>query len=432
MATTANDKVIFTRTFNREGGDKNDSFYIRFEGEENSPLAAVQPIAMSISEAFSFATPIITITFNDGVGAYFNMIKMDVEYTYYLDMGGTKFKSTRIPLKIAKIQLKNLVGGKSTQVSFKVTLVHKGWSELLNVRHNRGFDEMLYSDMVKKLVDESGYKSVKIHPSKGSYNAIQPHWTNLVMLKWIQDRAVPAKFDDHYEFGCNIDGDFFFSSMSDIVTDKKSEIMNKQIPVLNLGGYADNEMMREKDITKNYNIPNHFYDFNATEHYMDTVINGGGGVVGMHYDFKKDEFVTKPHKVSSSSSLQLSDFTSIKQAHEASMMRIYAGNDIASSNICKSFVSSVALSMNQFQIVTEGTINAHIGGVVELIIRNDKQIYKSPYSTLHSGFYVIASVSHVVTMSEGNKFNTVINLARSGINGKDLKGYVKTKSGKFA
>lgn len=429
---SSTDKVIFKREFNRTGGDKTDSFFVQLETEVESPLSSVQPVAISISEAFSFATPIITVTFNDGNGVYFNMIKLDTEHTYYLNMGGTKLKSTRIPLKIAKIQLKNMVGGKSTQVSFKITFVHTGWSELLNKRHNRGFVDKTYSEIVEEMMKESKYKSIKTSPSKGKHSAIQPHWTNIAMLKWIQDRAVSAKFDDHFEFGCTINGDFFFSTISDMVTDQKSDIMSKNIPSLHLGSYSENEPKREKDLTENFNVPNFFTDFTSTEYYMDTAINGGGGTESMAWDFIKGEFVREEIKQSEMNSLMLSDVSSLKTIHEGSKMRVYCGNDkINASAIGKGIVSSVSTSGQQFQITTDGSINIHIGQVVELLISNDKSIYKSPYSMLHSGFFIIASVTHTVLLGDTNKFMSTISLSRSGINGKDLKGYVKTKGGKI-
>lgn len=429
---SSTDKVIFKREFNRTGGDNPDSFFVQLETEVESPLSSVQPVAMSISEAFSFATPIITVTFNDGNGVYFNMIKLDTEHTYFLNMGGTKLKSTRIPLKIAKIQLKNMVGGKSTQVSFKITFVHSGWNELLNTRHNRGFANKSYSDIVKEIMSESGYKSITTAKSKGTFNAIQPHWTNIAFLKWIQDRAISAKFDDHFEFGCNVNGDFFFSTISDMVDKQKPDIMSKNIPTLHLGSYSDSEVKREKDLTENFNVPNFFTDFNATEHYLDTAINGGGGVSAMVWDFESGKFIKEELKQSSMSLLMMSDVSSLKTVHETSNLRVYCGNDKANAaSIGKGIVSSVSTSGQQFQITTDGSININIGQVVELLILNDKSMYKSPYSVLHSGFFIIASVTHTVMLSDTNKFISTISLSRSGINGKDLKGYVKTKGGKL-
>lgn len=430
MATTANENVIFQREFNRKENDKADSFYIRLETDGSTPLSPVQPISASIAEAFSFATPIISVTFNDGNGAYFNMIKMDTEQVYYLDMGGSKFKSTRIPLRISKIELKNIVGGKSTQVTFKVTFVHKGWNELLNKRHNRGFTEQPYSDMVKTIMTECEYKSVTVSESKGKFSAIQPHWSNLVFLKWIQDRATPLKSEDHFEFGCNIAGDFFFQSMADIINSRKDDIKNKKIPVMHLGSYSQNELKREKDMTENFNVPNFFTDFQASSHYLDGILNGSGGVETFHYDYATGEMKQNSVTLSTTNIPQLSDYTSMKQVHETSKLRVYGGSDDAKA-LGQNILSSVSLSNEEFRITTDGSINIHIGMVVELIIQNDKQIYKSPYSQLHSGFYVVASVNHIVSLGDGNKFVSVVHLARTGFNGKDFKGYVKTKAGKF-
>jgi hypothetical protein len=426
----ASTKVIFKREFDRKNADVNESFFVQLSADVDSPLASVQPIAMTITEAFSFATPIVSVTFNDGNGIYFNSIKMDTEQEYFLDMGGSKFTATRLPIRIAKVELKNIVAGKSTQVTFKVTFVHKGWNELLNIRHNRGFSKQTYSDIVKSIMSECNYTSIKTTPSKGQHSVIQPYWTNNVFLKWVQSRATPLKSDDHFEFSCNINGDFFFSSMTDIVTSKKQDIIDKKIPILNLGSYDPNSQERKRDLKENFNIPNHFSDFMFNEHYMDTVINGGGGTVALNYDYNSGSFINKELKMSSSTAVQLSDVTSMKVNHEKTKYRVYAGSDDAVA-IATSTLSSVALSMNEFRITTDGTINAHVGQVVELIIRTERDMYKSPYSMIHNGFFVIASVTHQVSMAEGNDFITIITLARSGINGKDLKGYVKTKSGKF-
>jgi hypothetical protein len=130
--------------------------------------------------------------------------------------------------------------------------------------------------------------------------------------------------------------------------------------------------------------------------------------------------------------LMMSDVSSLKTVHETSNLRVFCGNDSANASaIGKAVVSSVSTSGQQFQITTDGSININIGQVVELIILNDKTIYKSPYSMLHSGFFIIASVTHTVVLDDTNKFTSTISLSRSGINGKDLKGYVKTKGGKL-
>jgi hypothetical protein len=152
----------------------------------------------------------------------------------------------------------------------------------------------------------------------------------------------------------------------------------------------------------------------------------------MTWDFEKGQFIQEPLKQSNMSMLMMSDVSSLKTVHETSNLRVFCGNDSANASaIGKAVVSSVSTSGQQFQITTDGSININIGQVVELIILNDKTIYKSPYSMLHSGFFIIASVTHMVVLGDTNKFTSTISLSRSGINGKDLKGYVKTKGGKL-
>lgn len=417
------ENIIFERNVSR---NEDDALFVRLSSNNQSPLALVQPISVIISEAFSFASPIITITFIDGVGYYFNVEKININEIFYLSIGKTPQESINIPVKISKISLKNTVMGKSDQVAYKITFVHKGWNELLNKRQNRSWVSVKYSDIVKEIAEESEYAEVDVSPSRDvRETVIQPYWNNLTFLKWLQERSIPESFDDHYEFGCDITGKFFYKSVSNLIEDQMDDVNNQTIQSYKLQSKTSTNL---SDTESEYQ---YFTDFKSSEFYMDSIINGSGGTTSMHYDWDTGEFTSVENSIENSNSYLLSDVSALHEDHAETNMRVFNGRNKNANNMGNYILSSVALSTTQFSITVEGQYGVHVGQLVEVLVEPDSTIHKTPMAMLYSGFYIVAGVTHIIALEQDNKFITMLDLARQGYDGKDLDGYVKTSLGKF-
>jgi hypothetical protein len=419
------ENIIFER-YITTGNNQGEEIFFRLSANNQSPLALVQPVSIVMTEAFSFASPIITITFVDGAGYYFNVEKINTDEVFYLSIGTEPKDTIDIPIKISKISLKSTVMGRSDQVAYKISFVHQGWNELLNVRHNRSWVGKKYSEIVEEIATECGYDEIEVSPSRDiRETVIQPYWNNLTFLKWLQERSIPEDYDDHFEFGCDITGKFFFKSVSNIIDEQKANAENQTIPSFKMQSKTSTNL---SDVESEYT---YFTDFKSSEFYMDSVINGSGGTLSMYYDWDNGTFPTQDNKLSTSNSYTLSDYTSLHENHEVSKMKIFNGRNKNANNIGNNVLSSTALSMNQFNITIEGTHKINIGQLVEVLIEPDSEILKTPISLLYSGFYVVAGVTHIVALEQDNRFITTLDLARQGYDDKLLEGYVTTSLGKF-
>ena len=427
----AEESIIFERMIVQE--NQNDSIFIRFSSETETGLTQVTPQTLVVTEGFSYGSPIVSITFVDGDGVYANLLKLSPDVVYWLTMSdGDLIKNVqRLPLRISKLECKNTVAGKSEQVAFKVSFVHYGWNEFMNTRFNRGWSNTKYSDIVSEITSSVGYDSVDTTPSRGMPECvIQPHWTNHVFLKWIQSRTVSEQYDDHFEFACKIDNSFFFKSVSDLISESAEKAENGDIPVLKLNGHVSDDKQRTIDKEQNLNTPTYFTNYNATEYYLDSVVNGAGGVNAMYYDFQTGSFLQSTVTPSNTNALQLSDWGAIKQTNETTKYKMYGGRDVETINEAISRVSSVALSTNQFSVATEASLSSHVGDMVEVIVPSPFKMVV-PFSVMYSGFYLIAAITHVVSLDKTANIVTKMELARQGFDGAELEGYVKSRAGKF-
>lgn len=423
--------VIFERYIGQN--EDHDGVFIRLSSESDTAMAEVLPKTIYIAEAFSYGSPIVTITFDDGAGVYNNLLKLNPDTIYWLTVsdGDIVKNSQRLPLKVSKLESKNMVAGKSELIAFKISFIHYGWDQFVNRRKNRGWSDTPYHEIVQEILGESGYDTIDVTPSRGVPEfVIQPYWTNNVFLKWIQERAISEDYDDHFEFGCRIDNKFFFKSISDLIMESSERAKNEEIPVLKLQGYNPRPDERLKEKEENYKVATYFTDYTATEYYMDSVINGAGGINAMFYDFTTGSFVQSDVTPSNVGSVQLSDWGAIQKSNEGTGVRLFGGRDVDTIYEAMSKLSSVSLSTNQFSITTEGSLDIHIGDMLELIIPTPENMIP-PFSVMYSGFYLVAGVTHIIALEPSDKIITRVDLARQGFDGKELIGYVKSREGKF-
>lgn len=408
-----------------------ESLFIKLSTDTDISLSAVRSIRMEIAERLSSASPIVTYEFTDANGDFVNHIKPNPATKYYLDIGRTLEDAIRIELRCSKILLVNKKAGSTEQVAFKMFFVHHGWSALMNQRKSRGWKEMKVSEIVEEIAKECEYKEVEVGETITEVETfIQPYWTNLQTIQHLRMKA-ESENGGFTEFGCTIDGKFFFKSTGDLIEEQKAKAVSKEIPIFKLEGQILDPFEREKAYEENQGVPTYMAHITGAESYVEAVIGGGGGVVAMFYDSEADEFKKEPMKLSELEAPQLTDWSSLQEDDEVTELPILGGRDSDVTVYARNLVSDINNSVNTLEIVTEGAHQLHIGQMVEVIIPVPISIGSNvPQNIMYSGFYLVSAVRHVVNF-QSSTITSNISLMRDGYDGKDLKGYVKTAKGKF-
>lgn len=420
--------IVFERTVGQDRSRA--SVFIRLESEDENGLSNVLPQSVYIAEALSYGSPIVTVTFKDQYGVYMNLLKIDPSTRFDLHIGETLETATVLPLKLSRIDMSNNTSGKSDNLSFKVSFVHYGWNEYINKRRCRSWNDKKYSDVVKEIAEECLFETIDVKDSRDDIeHIVQPYWTNNVFMRWIQDNASPESYDDHFEFSGRIDNSFIFKSISDIIEENEEDALNENIPIIKLNGYEHSPSTRNESKAENDEVAPYFLSFSSTEHYMDSVVNGGS-FKSVYYDFDKGEVVITPVKTADMNSFQMSDWSSVKSDQEDSMIVMNHGRDTTGVENTKLKMSNVQLSTNQFSIMTEGSINLHVGSMVEIIVPTPSNMIP-PFSVLYSGFYIVGAITHRLALEPSPNIVSTIELTRQGFDGVDLSGYTTTKLGKF-
>ena len=428
--------VIFGSNVTRADGE---SFFFQLSSEGTFGLSSVRPLGIKIAEVLSMGSPMAVIDFIDGNGDFINHNKIDPNVTFYLDIGDSMGNSIRLPLNISKVTLGNLSPGESRNVQFAIHFVHSGWFEMMGKRRNRSWSNKRIDEIISEIAGECGFKSVDVTETDTIYEStIQPSWTNLFFMKWLKSRAYPKNKDKgHFEFGIRCDGDFFFKSIGDILEENKSAIDNNQVTTLFLGGMEENNTLRKMEIEENNSVPVFFVSYVGTERYIDGLVNGAGGIRSSHFDFETGKYITTVNNTSDTNLIQISDWTGIPSDFEGIDKKSHHGRNTDSTKLDEISISNVMNSLQEFDVVMQGSPFIHIGQVVEVLIPTNPNIETgdgrnsiSPFSEFYSGFYIISAVNHTASLVKST-MNTTLSLSRSGFDGKDLGGFVKTKRGRF-
>ena len=408
-----------------------ESLFIKLSTESDISISGIKSIRMEIAERLSSASPIVAYEFTDANGDFVNHIKPNPATKYYLDVGRTLDDAVRIELRCSKILLVNKKAGSTEQVAFKMFFVHHGWSELMNKRRSRGWKEKKISEIVEEIANECEYKEVDVGETITEVETfIQPYWTNLQTIQHLQMKA-ESENGGFTEFGCTIDGRFFFKTTGDLIEDQKAKAKSREIPIFKLEGQILDPFEREKAYEENQSAPTYMAHITGAEAYLEAVVNGGGGVVAMFYDSQADEFKKEPMKLSELEAPQLSDWSALQTVDEVTELPIMGGRDSDVTVYARNLVSDINNSVNTLEIVTEGAHQVHIGQMVEVIIPVPISIGSTvPQNIMYSGFYLVSAVRHVVNFSNSTMTSN-ISLMRDGYDGKELEGYVKTAKGKF-
>lgn len=420
--------IIFSKFVGGLGEE--NSLFIQLSSESDVAISGIAPISLELAETFSSTSPVVVFEFIDGNGDFFNILKPTPDIKYFFMYGTSMLNSSRVELRCTKMVSVNTRAGSSNAIAYKMFFSIYGWNDLVNTSWNRSWPETTrHSDVVKQLVREAGLDVSMVKDTLTTGLVIQPHWNNVKLLRNIVrscETANPGKI----EYGCRLDGKFIFKSVGDIIEDNTSKVLSKKLPVISLDGQLADQY-KQFDESKKNGAPTNFYYIESNEDYMEGILGGGGGGVSYWYDSINDVFVKKEFDVSSSNNKQLTDWSAVCKVDERRSARIYGGRSSSVESELRNTVLDNSDAINKISIHTEKAFGVHIGDMIELIIPVPPDIGSNvPHNVFYSGFYIVCAVSMTVDFNK-SAVSTVIKLMRDGYDGKEMKGMVRSKAGKF-
>lgn len=384
-----------------------DSFYIKLESEFESELALANLESALIIDSFEQNTPIFITRFTDGLGDLITHNRISPDNEYNLIIGENEFESVNKKFLLAKNKFTTTAPGKTENVLSEIYFVSNHWKELISRKRFRGWERVRYSDVVRQIANECGFENVRIEPTEGIFNVIQPGWTNYQLLKWIKDRAVNTNDVGGYELGIRSDDALIFETV---------DRLNSRVPVreLYMAGM-------EEDV-------NQFFDIKIVQNYSDMINQGASGYRYGYYNFNNRQYVRGSHSLSQSHQRQLSDWSYVTNRHNTTDNFYNGVRDIHTKNIIDSRVLSTSNSIQRIEINIVGDATLKLGDIVNILIAPTEHS-KLPVNEFYSGYYMISNISHEILFKDKN-YLTQLTLSRQGINGPEVSGFVTTTIGK--
>lgn len=415
--------VIFERTISRR--DPNTDLFIKLVCDKHNEISRSTPLKMELVEAFGMISPVVVLTIKDYRGDLFNHMKVNTAGTFTLNFGRTLEESIDIQLKISKYEQMNSIMGRSHEMELKITFVMANWYPMMSVRHNRGWADTKYSDIISELAGEGSYGEVNVTESEGEVKStIQPYWTNNKMLRWIKEKMYPSEEFTasegygHYEMGVTLENKFFYQITSEIIK-KTGEAAKMTLDMADKKGEE-----AAKNRKGNKSVPTYFLGVHNKEFYTSGIIRGGGGVTSKYYDWETDEIKTEEIAFASEDTPMLSDYSSIREDVTSNKEQFYGGTDVNTPFHAKNYVNESAHSMFGLDIMTEGSPFIHIFDVVELVIPATNLGSKIPINSMYSGFYIVSGVRHSFSFGDSTvDYVTEASLTRHGVDHFDYEGF---------
>lgn len=430
--------VLFEREISK--GIDEETLFVRLTCEKDFEIAFSYPKYVKMYEVLSTGSPYVIIDFVDAIGAGTNANKIDTNAIFTLYFGRTLEESRSMRMKIAKVDHSNGIGGKSTHVGFSIHFVHESWNSFIHKTHNRGWSNIKYSDVIAQIASESGFNVLGIADTRLTKELVtQTNTSNHKLLKKIIASAMPvAGSNGHFEFGVDLEGNFFCLPVSDLIkkahesrTDRPPSENRGEIPLFRMDGHPAN--VRERKDLKNKDnagYPYLFSSYEVKEDYMPMMMRGAGGITTMYYDFDSGEYRKKNNTLSSSDFDQLSEWSVVHPDDEVNNTRLYGGRDPDTEVKGTNLLSNSTNSVQKVKIKTEGTPFIKIGDIVEVIIPNPPDMYSEPYNETYSGFYMVSGVEHMFRLHKRTAYSNILTLTRHGVDKKDLDGYARSSKGK--
>lgn len=426
---------IFEKAAERRDADTN--IFIRLECEEPNEVSNCTPLGVEINNQLGYSSPIIRVAFKDGRGDLFNHMKVNTDAVFTLAFGRNLSESFELKLKISKVEYNNGALGRPHDMYFTITFVTENWYSTIAKRHNRGWSKTKINSIVEELFSDSGFSvesELITETAEERESTIQPYWSNWKMINWLKGKSNPADGAGHFEAGVTLDGIAFFLSTDAIYKRKENDVKNRDVPVLRMIAPAEDKNQAESDLNVNQGVPTYFVGFKGTEFYADGIKNGGGGYQAMWYDWNTGEYNNESVTFDGLDTIQLSEFSSIRQAHNDVGKKHFGGRDTNTVNEVENMVQEEAYSMFSFDVMTNGSGFIDITDIVEVIIDNTSLGSKIPLNEMYSGFYMVSGYRHIFSFSKGVSFQSTLTLSRHGIDFFDYDGFddlVTSSVGRF-
>ena len=421
--------TIFEKVFTKMDGL--DGLFIRLTCSEDNELQYVSVKNITLVEGLGLVTPTMVIEFVDGTGDFTNHNRLDTDALYTLYFGREMTTATQTPFKIVDIQTASGTQGRTNNMSFSVVFAQKMWQELSVVKHNRGWENKRYDEIISEIVSDKGFDEVDVEESDSIItNILQISKTDNAMINDIQQKATPSSHDGHYVYSARLDNKFFFKSTLTLI-DKGMELRKEdKLPKLQMGGQPPRDD-RAKTYSGNKNIPTAFTGFGSVENYAKHLKNGVTSIESSFYDWEGRTYNRVKKGLADINATQLSEWSLVREATDFVSKKVFGGRltNVMSKSINN--ISEMSLQMQDVFINLEGQIELHVGDIVEVIIPTTEDS-NTPYNEMYSGYYMVSNIKHQMTLNKATDFVSQLTLTRNGMDAKDMKGYVRSKQGRVS
>lgn len=404
--------TIFAK--NVGGRNESERFQFILSSEKESPLKRVSPIKLRMIESFSSVTPIIQFTFIDGSGELMNKGKIDYDNTFYIDLGRNMEKILQsAPLRVATIKNTSQVPGKNMGLVYTITFFIDGWDKIMSQSHNRTWRRKSFAEVAEIIATECKYPKLEIEEAEKTDRIIQANIPNNKMIRQASRSAESISFDDPMEYGCTLQGKFYFKTFSKMIEEHGGGKSDTPIMYMSNGLPGD----QTDNIEKNNGFPMRFYTFGYDENYSSHTIEGGSGMDVSYYDFSKGKYIREEVGQKDINMKSLSDLPTLTDKDESKTYKVFGGRDIKTVEKAKRRLGGIVNSYNSYVCLTDYTIKANIGKIVELIfpLMDVNPNEDDPISIPYSGMYLITGVQHEVDMQK-NTMATELHVTRKGYN----------------
>lgn len=385
-----------------------ENFYMKMESDHDSAASGLQISSIGLTETLSFGTPFLVIKMQDALGDLINHTYISPDAVYDLYLGESQDNNNKSSFSISVNNMENITIGKTEDIALDLSFINSNWDKMLRDTTSKSWKNKKYSDVVKELADKYEFNTDDIEESGGLQDIIQPNWSDIKFIRWMVKQAINTRGIGGYDFGLTLDNRMIFATLDKLYDKKPSKVVILSTP--------------------NNKVDLFFSGFTIKQDYAPMLIQGASGLKYTYFDYATKKYITGTRSITDSDARQMSDWAFIAEEHNTANKSYDGGRDITTADVVASKVSNSANSIQKITITTKGDINTHIGDIVSVVIPSS-EFSKTIINEKYSGHWLVGKILHNVDF-ESKTFQSTITLVRAGINGVDLKGLIKTVTGK--
>lgn len=390
-----------------------NKYYVRlsFEIPDNKPnaLDGIDILSITLLESLRSGSPHLLLKLGDMNGNLFKDQVILPSYTFIFRIGKTKEDAIESRYQFSNMELIPTATNSRDSLVLNVTLITDHWDDLFKKKLSRSWASKKISDVVADVAEGLGFRTIDIEPTFGIDNYIQPYWSNSDFMVWLSRRAVNARGIAGYQYAHLYDNSFLFKSYDGLyaVPPKKKLVYSP---------------LADRD--------DGFMTFNVKNEYLGNVMYGATGVEYGYFDFSKKQYISSYSDVTRAHERQLSDWYFIDEKQLSPSIFLDGGRDVKTDDVAEGRVLVQANTIHTADLVCHGDPTLHIGDVVDILLpnlnRTDKQLSVNEF---YSGYWLIWKIQHIIDTKSG-LFSSKLFISRSGLNGVEIDGLVRTETGK--